>query len=81
MQTEPGDAMRALETHVERKVSRCAAAHPEVEIYACAAYRDHIREHGISASTMETPEEFARARLGDLWDDQPSMVLNDEWKS
>lgn len=26
----------------------------------------------------ETPEGFARARLGDLWDDEPLMVLNDE---
>ena len=26
----------------------------------------------------ETPEAFARARLGDLWDDEPLMVLNDE---
>ena len=26
----------------------------------------------------ETPEAFARARLGGLWDDEPLMVLNDE---
>lgn len=26
----------------------------------------------------ETPESFARSRLGDLWDDEPLMVLNDE---
>ncbi len=26
----------------------------------------------------ETPEAFARARLGDLWDDEPLLVLNDE---
>ena len=26
----------------------------------------------------ETPEAFARSRLGDLWDDEPLMVLNDE---
>ena len=26
----------------------------------------------------ETPEAFARNRLGDLWDDEPLMVLNDE---
>ena len=40
------DAMRALETHVaaEGVTLMCCAAHPEVEIYACAAYRDHIRE-------------------------------------
>ena len=40
------DAMRALETHVAGKgvTLMCCATHPEVEIYACAAYRDHIRE-------------------------------------
>lgn len=26
----------------------------------------------------ETPEAFARSRLGDLWDDEPLLVLNDE---
>ena len=26
----------------------------------------------------ETPEAFARTRLGDLWDDEPLLVLNDE---
>ncbi len=26
----------------------------------------------------ETPEAFSRKRLGDLWDDEPLMVLNDE---
>jgi type III restriction enzyme len=26
----------------------------------------------------ESPEAFAQARLGDLWDDEPLMVLNDE---
>ena len=26
----------------------------------------------------ETPEAFARGRLGDLWDDEPLLVLNDE---
>ena len=26
----------------------------------------------------ETPEAFARARLGDLWEDEPLLVLNDE---
>lgn len=26
----------------------------------------------------ETPDAFARNRLGDLWDDEPIMVLNDE---
>lgn len=26
----------------------------------------------------ESPEAFARKRLGDLWDDEPIMVLNDE---
>ena len=40
------DAMRALETHVaaEGVMLMCCAARPEVEIYACAAYRGHIRE-------------------------------------
>jgi type III restriction enzyme len=27
---------------------------------------------------QETPEAFARNRLGDLWDDEPLLVLNDE---
>ena len=35
---------------------------------------------GVQVGTLgeETPEAFARIRLGDLWDDEPLMVLNDE---
>ena len=32
----------------------------------------------VSRLGRETPEAFARNRLGDLWDDEPLMVLNDE---
>ena len=32
----------------------------------------------VSRLGKETPEAFARHRLGDLWDDEPLMVLNDE---
>ena len=32
----------------------------------------------VSRLGKETPEAFARNRLGDLWDDEPLMVLNDE---
>lgn len=32
----------------------------------------------ISQLGPESPEAFARNRLGDLWDDEPLMVLNDE---
>ena len=32
----------------------------------------------VSRLGPETPEAFARNRLGDLWDDEPLMVLNDE---
>ena len=32
----------------------------------------------VSRFGPETPEAFARNRLGDLWDDEPLMVLNDE---
>ena len=32
----------------------------------------------VSRLGPETPEAFARARLGDLWDDEPLLVLNDE---
>ena len=40
------DAMRDLEAHAaaEGVTLLCCAARPEVEIYACAAYRDHIGE-------------------------------------
>ena len=39
-----------------------------------------IRVGGAKVGDLgeETPEAFARARLGDLWDDEPLMVLNDE---
>ena len=39
-----GDAMRALEEHVaKQKITLlCCVAQPEVEIYACVAYRDDI---------------------------------------
>ena len=39
-----GDAMRALEEHVTKQgiPLLCCAARPEVEIYACAAFRDDI---------------------------------------
>ena len=39
-----------------------------------------IRVGGATVGKLgeETPEAFARARLGDLWDDEPLMVLNDE---
>ena len=32
----------------------------------------------VSRLGEETPEAFARKRLGDLWDDEPLLVLNDE---
>lgn len=32
----------------------------------------------VSQLGPESPEAFARNRLGDLWDDEPLMVLNDE---
>lgn len=32
----------------------------------------------ITRKGPESPEAFARNRLGDLWDDEPLMVLNDE---
>ena len=32
----------------------------------------------VSRLGKETPEAFARNRLGDLWDDEPLLVLNDE---
>ena len=39
-----GDAMRALEEHVAKQgiALLCCAAQPEVEIYACVAFRDYI---------------------------------------
>ena len=39
-----------------------------------------IRLGGLKVGDLgeETPEAFARTRLGDLWADEPLMVLNDE---
>jgi type III restriction enzyme len=39
-----------------------------------------IRVGGVTVGNLgaETPEAFSRNRLGDLWDDEPLMVLNDE---
>ena len=41
---------------------------------------EEIRVGGVAVGRLgaETPEAFARDRLGDLWDDEPLMVLNDE---
>ena len=41
---------------------------------------DVISVGGVPVGRLgdETPEAFARGRLGDLWDDEPLMVLNDE---
>ena len=41
---------------------------------------DVITVGGVPVGKLgdETPEAFARGRLGDLWDDEPLMVLNDE---
>ena len=39
-----------------------------------------VRVGGVTVGRLgeETPEAFARARLGALWDDEPLLVLNDE---
>jgi type III restriction enzyme len=39
-----------------------------------------IKVGGVNVGKLgaETPEAFARNRLGDLWDNEPLMVLNDE---
>jgi type III restriction enzyme len=41
---------------------------------------EEIRVGGVAVGQLgpETPESFARVRLGDLWDDEPLLVLNDE---
>ena len=41
---------------------------------------DVITVGGVTVGRLgdETPEAFAQGRLGDLWDDEPLMVLNDE---
>ncbi len=36
------------------------------------------RSYVVVNKGKESPEAFARNRLGDLWDDEPLMVLNDE---
>lgn len=42
--------------------------------------KEEVSVGGVAVSRLgsETPEAFARNRLGDLWDDEPLMVLNDE---
>lgn len=41
---------------------------------------DEIRVGGVAVGRLgaETPHAFARNRLGDLWDDEPVLVFNDE---
>ena len=41
---------------------------------------EELRVGGVTVGRLgaETPEAFARARLQDLWDDEPLLVLNDE---
>jgi type III restriction enzyme len=41
---------------------------------------EEIRVGGVAVGQLgpETPESFARARLGDLWADEPLLVFNDE---
>ena len=41
---------------------------------------EDIRVGGVAVGRLgpETPESFARSRLGELWDDEPILVLNDE---
>ncbi len=41
---------------------------------------EELRVGGVTVGQLgpETAEAFARARLGDLWDDEPLMVFNDE---
>ena len=48
--------------------------------HALSPAAQEIRVGGVSVGNLgvETPEAFARARLGELWDDEPLMVLNDE---
>jgi type III restriction enzyme len=36
------------------------------------------RSYSVINKGKESPDAFARNRLGDLWDDEPLMVLNDE---
>jgi type III restriction enzyme len=41
---------------------------------------ENIKVGGVTVGRLgeETPEAFAQNRLGDLWDNEPLMVLNDE---
>ena len=41
---------------------------------------EELRVGGVAIGQLgpETPESFARVRLGDLWDDEPLLVFNDE---
>ncbi len=41
---------------------------------------EEIKVGGVTVGRLgsETPEAFAKGRLGNLWDDEPLMVLNDE---
>lgn len=41
---------------------------------------EELRVGGVAVGRLgpETPDAFARARLQDLWDDEPLLVLNDE---
>ncbi|HMN77642.1 MAG TPA: DEAD/DEAH box helicase family protein [Burkholderiaceae bacterium] len=41
---------------------------------------EDIRVGGVAVGRLgpETPDSFARSRLGELWDDEPILVLNDE---
>ena len=52
-----GDAMRDLEAHVAAKGATllCCAAQPEVEIYACAAFRDEFPGSGTWEEARRHP--------------------------
>ena len=51
------DAMQALEEHVAKQeiALLCCAAQPEVEIYACAAFRDELPGTGIWEEARRHP--------------------------
>jgi type III restriction enzyme len=48
--------------------------------HAFSPESETIKVGGVTVGRLgeETPEAFARNRLGDLWDEEPLMVLNDE---
>jgi type III restriction enzyme len=48
--------------------------------HAFSPEAEDLRVGGVTVGRLgpETPEAFARARLGELWDDEPLLVLNDE---